>query len=361
MFGILRLILAALVAASHAGLSLQGLNPGVSAVVVFYLLAGYIMHTQLGRHYSAHGGIRWFYLDRVLRIVPVYLLFMSLALLFVHLTGYRSGFMREGLSPSSLLQNALIVPLNFFMYTGIDGSLLIPPAWSLGAELQFYLLAPLLLRRRPAYFIAFAASAGVFLLAALGILNTDHFGYRLLPGVLFIFLAGAALAAAHGQGVPALRAMLPAAATGLVALALGWGSDNLTAPFLREVLIGLFLGLGLTPLLQRLPKRPWDVRLGYLAYGLFLAHFLPIWWFELHPGPAPGSAAHIGAVLLIALSLAVAAYLLVDRPQAQANEVQAAHRIQVKILLLTAHGPCAQGPAPSPACGRLTLHVRIAA
>ena len=38
--------------------------------------------------------------------------------------------------------------------------------------------------------MVFGASLGIFALAQLQVLDTDHYGYRLLPGVLFIFLLG---------------------------------------------------------------------------------------------------------------------------------------------------------------------------
>lgn len=77
--GTLRFFLALLVLYSHAGGRIQQLNPGVTAVVVFYIISGYVMTALMRRYYcpspagptlpsTAH-----FYLDRLLRLYPQYL------------------------------------------------------------------------------------------------------------------------------------------------------------------------------------------------------------------------------------------------------------------------------------------------
>ena len=74
------------------------------------------------------------------------------------------------------------------MFNGSDQYTLIPPAWSLGAEVQFYLLAPFLLIWPKRLLLAGLLSLGVYLTALSGFINSDWYGYRLLPGVLMFFL-----------------------------------------------------------------------------------------------------------------------------------------------------------------------------
>mgnify|MGYP003343567634 FL=1 len=50
--GYLRLILALLVLLSHAGWRVAGLNPGVTAVIGFYLISGYVMAGLVRSHYN---------------------------------------------------------------------------------------------------------------------------------------------------------------------------------------------------------------------------------------------------------------------------------------------------------------------
>jgi peptidoglycan/LPS O-acetylase OafA/YrhL len=79
--------------------------------------------------------------------------------------------------------------MNFFMWNDALQFGLIPPSWSLGAEIQFYAVVPWILLaglRAP----ALAASLAVYACALFGVLNPDWFAYRLLPGVLFMFLLG---------------------------------------------------------------------------------------------------------------------------------------------------------------------------
>ena len=70
---------------------------------------------------------------------------------------------------------------------------LIPPAWSLGVELQAYLLLPFIIYFKPIKIAAAVISLCVFCAASLGLIQTDYFGYRLLPGVLFMFVLGIAI------------------------------------------------------------------------------------------------------------------------------------------------------------------------
>lgn len=73
MLGILRFILAMLVLLSHIpGLGMP-LNPGVSAVILFYFISGYLMGRSY-RRFQQHSQqpIRDFYLDRLLKLMPQY-------------------------------------------------------------------------------------------------------------------------------------------------------------------------------------------------------------------------------------------------------------------------------------------------
>ena len=74
MFGYLRFILAYAVMLSHIGVRVHGLNPGVMAVVVFYLLAGYVVSFLYRELFaSRQERLRYFYMDRIKRIFPLYL------------------------------------------------------------------------------------------------------------------------------------------------------------------------------------------------------------------------------------------------------------------------------------------------
>lgn len=276
MLGTLRLLLAVLVALSHADVRVAGFNPGVVAVVGFYLISGYVMTGLLRRHYARARDVPAFYLDRALRLYPQYLFIAGLTLIWFLATDARTLFLRHAPTLGDLFNNLAIVPLNFFMFNDSDHFALIPPGWSLGAEVQFYLLVPwlLLARLRGA---ALLASFAVYLLAAWGVIQTEWYGYRLLPGVLFMFLLGSYLYELHHGAAPRrLPPLVVWLGFGVLLLLLA-GAGRLTLPYNVETLTGLLLGLPALHVLGRLPRRGWDELLGDLAYGVFLCHFLVLW------------------------------------------------------------------------------------
>lgn len=312
MLGYLRLILALAVAASHANLRIAGLNPGVVAVIGFYLISGYVMAGLIRRHYSPPGQAPAFYLDRALRLLPQYLCYLTLALAWHLYSRHDNAFLRHPPSAGDLLNNLLIVPLNYYMYNGSDHYTLIPPAWSLGAEIQFYLLAPFLLLWPQRIRIAAAASLGTYLAALAGHLHSDWYGYRLLPGVLLFFLLGAHLQQLHQQqrqrraaALVALVALLAGAAM----LTLQW-HGSLRQPYKLETLLGLVLGIVLLHTLATRPRTRGDDLAGDISYGVFLNHFLILW--TLYPQGL--SAGQWPGFLALSLALAWLTQRCIERP-----------------------------------------------
>lgn len=310
--GLLRLFLASLVLISHLGISIAGINPGVTAVIVFYLLAGQVV-SRLWQRQPEPGflaGALWFYRDRLWRILPLYLFSLAIAVV-VWSFGPSSAFLSREPGPVDWLANLTVIPLSFYMYTGQDAFTLLPPAWSLGVELQFYLLVPLLLGRPRWAAVAGVLSLGVFCLAQFGVLDTDFFGYRLLAGVGFVFLAGTLL----GRPEPwarRLKRLLWGSSAAYAAWLLGWGEH---APYNIEVALGFALGLPLLALLQRVRFRGgWESlqrRAGELSYGLFLLHFPAIWALQLVGLAGPQTA---WAVWLLSAAFAWLGHRLVERP-----------------------------------------------
>ena len=202
MFGYLRFILSFLVLLSHVDVRFYGLNPGVFAVVIFYILAGYVV-AHLWEDIIPNGPndqdskdrLYRFYKDRALRILPLYIYAAFLTILFLLITGYAN----PQFSIIKLVNNFLIIPLNYFMF--IDNTILtttpdgwlIPPAWSLGTELQAYILLPFIFLFKKLKIVLVIFSFCIYLTANLSIINPDYFGYRLIVGVFFIFVAGIAI------------------------------------------------------------------------------------------------------------------------------------------------------------------------
>ena len=307
--GLLRLVLATLVLISHLGISFGGLNPGVSAVIVFYMLAGHVV-SQLWARRPQTGGQRWFYQDRLWRIFPLYATAAVLAIA-LWLAGAQSYFLSKPPGVTDWLANLLIIPLNLYMFSGQDAFTLVPPAWSLGAELQFYLLIPFLLGRPWLAIGAAALTFGVFVMAQMNLVDSDVYGYRLLAGVGFIFLAGTLL----GRSDRLSRGALTLLWASSVAYVVWLRSGNHYLPFNTEVALGVALGLPLLVAFLRLPRKGllhWlQRRAGELSYGVFLFHFPVIWLLQLFGFSGPSTAT---GVIALSILLAWLAHILVERP-----------------------------------------------
>lgn len=269
------------------------LNPGVASVVVFYAISGYVMSALIGKHFSHPEQASHFYVDRLARIYPQYLFYAAAAAVWFYTIGHTTPFLQHEPSLIDWANNLLIAPLNLFMFNAADQFTLVPPAWSLGAELMFYLLAPLLWRYWRWALMLGATSLSVQATAWYQVLPTDAWGYRLLPGVLWIFVSGMALQRyqqTHANWTRHVIWLVPLFC-GFAALALGMLSsvNALQTPYNREVLLGFAVAL---PAIQWLTTRNtlgglfsawhnWDQRLGDWSYGLFLNHFLCMWVLEL--------------------------------------------------------------------------------
>lgn len=308
MLGTLRLLLALAVAASHLDYRIAGLNPGVSAVIGFYLISGYVMAGLLQRHYPQYRHAPAFYWDRAVRLMPQYLFYLLLTLLWLRLSAplptnaSLQYFVQRAPTLADYLNNLLIVPLNYYMFNGSDHYTLIPPAWSLGAEVQFYLLAPFILRPPKRLVGLLLAALVVVALALLGWLHSDWYGYRLLPGVLSYFLLGALLHHLHHRGQPrhAWAVVLLALALAAVVAWLAQRHGTLQRPYNQEVLLGLAVALPLLQLLARRPRRAWDDAAGDIAYGVFLNHFLIHWALYPHGVPPAQLAGFLALCVLAA-------------------------------------------------------------
>lgn len=298
MLGTFRLLLALLVAMSHADFRIAGLNPGVFAVVCFYLISGYVMTGLLRSHYAGWRDIPAFYADRGLRLLPQYFALVLLTLIWFYWTQKNTAFLQHSPSSMELLANFLVVPLNYFMFNHTDQFTLIPPAWSLGAEIQFYLLMPFILLLRTRWLVI-VGSLTVFAVAAWGMIHTDYYGYRLLPGVLIFFMLGSLLYDYRAQIVQSKTVCIGALLTVMIGGLVLWLSGHLQLPYNRETLLGATIGIPALYFFGRLPQTDWDNRLGDLSYGVFLNHFFLQWSLVGVPHDVSGWLLYLGTSLAL--------------------------------------------------------------
>ena len=289
------------------------MNEGVSAVIVFYILAGHVIEKLFGKKLKANlGRLKTFYVERFLRIFPLYLYVALLTILFLALTNY--GYPVFNITNITL--NLLIIPLNYYMYiekeilvlTGLKPPWwLIPPAWSLGLELQAYILLPFLIKFRKLAFLVFITSLIVYSLANLGIIHSDYWGYRLLPGVIFTFITGVYIERLVSKTIKRYELIL---LIFTYFFALFWFVyfvllKHKYGAYTRETLIGILLGVPAVLIFRVLSKKirlPANQFFADLSYGIFLSHFLSIWILNYLEVPR---SVQFYEVLLILLSVAL--------------------------------------------------------
>ena len=328
MFGYLRFILAFLVLISHVDIRFYGLNPGVIAVVIFYMLAGHVVShlwediiPNAPNNQNNKGRLYKFYKDRALRILPLYSYVALLTILFLFITGYAD----PRFSIIRLISNFLIIPLNYFMWldnailTAVHDGWLIPPAWSLGAELQAYIFLPLCLKNKNLKILLTAASFGIYMLANFSVINPDYFGYRLIFGVFFIFVAGSSIqinqTGNSGSGFNFNRYYPWFLWLFIIFLGIFFLRQNLFSPaYTKETFIGIIAGI---PLIYFPAKKkinlPWNRLLGSLSYGVFLSHFLLIWCLDYTSFINKNATLYIPAITIGSIIVAYSGIQIIEK------------------------------------------------
>ncbi|NIE68197.1 acyltransferase [Burkholderia sp. Ax-1719] len=324
--GTLRFLLATLVVVFHY----TSFGIGHMPVYLFFALSGYWVFTMWQNKYSAtREPYTTFIVSRVWRLAPVFLLcsFAALTILFVLPLVVAPAVPVTPPDPLALVSSIVILGYN----TAVNAPLV--PAWSLDIELQFYLVAPILialLQRRALLAVALCAGVSVASFA----LFHDRAATSYLPWFLAGMLAarfpallpGRRVALASGAitvgaillfaSVPALRPVLFGGAhRGEIYLA--WN------PLLNAALAAVALPFALGTLSVRSGKL--DRLLSDASYSLYLAHWLPLLFVSYYV-PQIAALSHFSRALatlplvLLAYAAAFAITVYVDRPCSQARE-----------------------------------------
>lgn len=333
--GLLRLLLAAAVVFAHTPVH-NLITGGRLAVESFFMISGFYVALVLDRNYRE---ARDFYVNRYLRLAPVYLVVAAASLLSWVFYGVKPfaesapPLPEWGLQPLGFLLVTNVTmffqDVTMFMCAGHDGlhwvadfrscspplygALLVPQAWSLGIEIIFYALAPWLLRLRARWLLAIilasgATKIGLYLLG----FKRDPWDYRFFPSELFLFLLGT-VAYRWRNSKHALRMdTWPSLKVwGLLAFALVFSRLPLASGFYLIFLACLFFSL--PSLLAFSNRHAWDRKLGELSYPLYVVHVLAISWLE-HAFPAERSWTFSALALMASLVAAAALYRFVDVP-----------------------------------------------
>lgn len=306
-----------------AGLGL-GRDTGVggqAAVMLFFIISGYVMVISARGLFGRPGARRWFWVRRLTRIMPPYWLASGL-LAVIFLT-----IVPQPIDPLRFAQSLALIP-----FWPTDGSLRAVPflwvGWTLLFELVFYFWFGLFIGwPRPA---ALGAVAGVLTaLVVIGLFVPPESAalFTVTRPVSLMFMAGMALAVWRERGG---RAAMPVRLAAVAALALAlalvpkppqetaMGFDYLLWCGLPSLLLAFAVLSGRMPL-------PWPRlvnRAGDISYALYLLHVPVAWgWLWLWPklcrrllAIEAGPWDYLLTALLATLIAAGLFYAYVERP-----------------------------------------------
>lgn len=319
--GLLRLLLAALVIFVHAG-PLPGFPTmgGSLAVQTFYMISGFYMALILNEKYvSQPHAYRLFLTNRILRLLPIYYVVLSLTLLMAISMSLTLGHPElesfkalhdnyDRMTPATLVllafTNLTLIGQDWLSFLTIDPELgtlrfaadfsrapvnlnsflLIQPAWTISLELTFYIVAPLIVRRRSWVLVCIMLLSLIIRWAFRHYtqLNSMAWSYRFFPFELLYFLTGALAYKVYGQlKTRCLPGWLCPFALGLTLVytcCFGLIHQELTqvglSGGLSSALYRLTIFLSLPFVFLYTSHNRLDGKIGELSYPLYIVHFL---------------------------------------------------------------------------------------
>lgn len=296
--------------------------PGRTAVWIFFGISGYVIaHGFVHGRYGLNGkDLQDFYVNRLLRIYPVFLA--------LTLVGWMTETLRTGTSPLSMAElPSQLLAFQFNQDYALNGVF-----WTLGIELHFYLLAPLLmlplLSKHPARWlwgpvVLYAAFVGW------GVLASKTLGWsfdgRNIVACLPHFIAGmtACRAVAHTRpNRSRLIGSLVAAITLLVVTNLFyhrfphryWGPTGI---ILTDAVVVCLVVAHASWAGQKTVTVGMLTKLGVLSYGLYAWHG---YWLKT----MPEMVHHALALAGLSLASAYLTYKWVERPALRLKRVHVA-------------------------------------
>lgn len=340
--GAFRLLLALAVVVTHAsppfGIEAFRMTGGSLAVQIFYVISGFYMAMILNHKYVGQGAFVAFVKNRFLRLYPMFLVVLLVTLMLgvaIDLVTGRAieplAFWLEQRGHMSLagkllfgISNVTIVGEDLVSFTAIDPVtgqlylttdfhreavagwhfLFVPQAWTVGVELMFYVVAPLLVRRRPlvvASVMAASLALRMYIMGHWHLVN-DPWTYRFFPTELALFLAGALsyrLYERRQAWLDRRRGLARGVTAGAIAVVLLYAllpASLQTAPY------GLPLVLATIPfvipfMFSATGASHADRALGELSYPVYIVHYPLV--FVLHALDVPWVEAQVGAIALV--------------------------------------------------------------
>jgi peptidoglycan/LPS O-acetylase OafA/YrhL len=301
------------------------------AVGLFFVLSGFLLvrpWVAAGRGERRAPDVARFFAKRIARIGPAYWVALAGAFLLFHGTGHG----REG-GVGTLPAFALFLENMFAATRGkLD-----PPMWSLGIEVSFYALLPVLgwalvraARALGAVAGPLALCGGLVAVNAAWLWAGTRGGWPpetmwTLPTYVGLFASGMGAAVlVHGRapGRGASAALLLGG--WLAVVANGWWHSPGTG-FVGHVVADLPAGIGFAAVVAAVATRPPGLlasaplrALGAVSYGVYLWHMPVLFWLRMHHALPARAVAALALVLAPTLALGAASWWLVERPAVRA-------------------------------------------
>lgn len=295
--GIVRFYLALIVLLAHAGFGLSTIG-ALAAVQAFFVLSGMYMAAVYTSKYSLiPKSVQFFYLNRVFRLYPTYIILTLLTAAYYLATGGWADETQNHLfdlfeKAGDVTRSELtIVWSSIILLVGQDFLSVHEPyhfmlpvrqSWSIASELLFYVTVPLLFRHMTLKrcLVGFSVLMGVKFALLRGydwrasyFSPVGNFGYFLLGyGAYLISVHPAVEAFKTRYGVVMKRGVLLLI---LMMLTFFGEASFERAGYLHHfIMLGIFTA-GCVLMFERAASR-FDLLLGNLAYGIYLNHFLLI-------------------------------------------------------------------------------------
>jgi peptidoglycan/LPS O-acetylase OafA/YrhL len=267
-----------------------------SGVDLFFVLSGFLIGGILIDAKDASNYFSTFYIRRVFRILPIYLVVVIVYLLLWNAAAGQQMILRETLGQPMPWYVYLTFTQNFWLAHHAWDAVFLTLSWSLAVEEQFYLLLPTIIRVIPRFWLLPVAVGLAFGSATARSLMYLHYGpswgaaaYTLIlsraDALMLGVICAVILRDGHWKGFLAENIWIIRAASAIFGLGVavltcrGWGLGTMPMCTLGFTCMALFYASLLmiamvSPegFLSRAFRARWLMWLGTIAYALYLFH-----------------------------------------------------------------------------------------
>lgn len=306
--------------ASTHGFWADFIYEGGNGVPLFFIISGFILSLPFARWRLANEkkvSLKRYFIRRVFRLEPPYLI--ALAILFVAHVWILHNYSFQKLFPHLLASGAYLHGAIYHSFSSV-----LPVAWSLEVEVQFYILAPLfcmifLLRNNTVRLIIMTVIILVSAIFWYGVWGVPH-----VLKYLHYFFIGILLADWFTTGTKLFKNEITGFVLGIMALLIFLfvpSINNIGTYLLKIISMFLLVHLVLTnSRMKKLFSKSVLVWIGGMCYSIYLLHFAIVsatgqlllnMISNPHPAVMIPMAIFLAAIILLISSVF---YLLVERP-----------------------------------------------